>query len=235
MQYYYIQRRDTLCENGRLFKSPALLYNEEQLETELCRKTHIWIKNSILKIGDCVYIEDERTEPFIVCIESFENHETQIYLTGTEFICRTNTESTIDEKSIPKEVVLYRKCQRIPIEKIRGSCHILYIDDYSKYRKILTENKANNLGEIYICQNKHVKAIAQTTVIERNLLCSNTIGNYKQIVPLDTFVENRLFYEQTVVNENRHYKIGDYVYSKSQSHKYSKLIIRIDRIWKEDE
>lgn len=38
LQKFYIHLRDELCSNGVLFRSPALLFNEERLQQELIRE-----------------------------------------------------------------------------------------------------------------------------------------------------------------------------------------------------
>jgi hypothetical protein len=78
--------------------------------------------------------------------------------------------------------------------------------------------------------------------VDNELTNVDIIEKSREIVLYDSVVNDKLnenssikrdFYEQIVLTSNQFYKVGDFVYVKNVDNK--KLILRIDKIWKENE
>jgi hypothetical protein len=84
--------------------------------------------------------------------------------------------------------------------------------------------------------------INRFSTVENELSNADIIEKSRETVLYDSVVNDKLnenspikrdFYEQIVLAINQFYKVGDFVYMKNAENK--KSIIRIDKIWKENE
>jgi protein polybromo-1 len=125
---------------------------------------------------------------------------------------------------------------------------------YNTKTKIVKKIKWWNLPE-----NKRVKLIPRETVLEpvrealtignqnRQTINDNDLGNIeiieklKETIPYDSVINEKLnenfqdkkqFYEQIVIPTGCFYKMGDYVYIHDKD---KRSILRIDKIWKDNE
>ncbi|CAF1411121.1 unnamed protein product [Adineta ricciae] len=151
-------------------------------------------KGETYYIGDFVYTEpnDDKSEPSIFCIESFERKDNEDHFTGLHFYRPQETYHVSGKKFLRQEVFLTQSVANIPMSKIQGLCHVLHIKDYFKYQPAI-ENQTNcSLNfqdvekDIYVCEsryniktkgvkkikwwnvpeNKRVKLIPRETVLE---------------------------------------------------------------------
>ena len=128
---------------------------------------------------------------------------------------------------------------------------------YNPKTKIVKKIKWWNLPE-----NKRVKLIPRETVLEpvrealtienqhRQTINDNDLGNIeiiekiKETIPYDSVINEKMnenfqdkkqFYEQIVISIGCFYKVGDYVYIHDNSKMNKQTILRIDKIWKDNE
>jgi protein polybromo-1 len=131
---------------------------------------------------------------------------------------------------------------------------------YNPKTKIVKKIKWWNVPE-----NKRVKLIPRETILEpvrelltignqnfihRQAINDNDLGNIeiiekiKETIPYDSVINEKLnenfqdkkqFYEQIVISIGCFYKVGDYVYIHDNSKMDKRSIIRIDKIWKDND
>jgi hypothetical protein len=131
---------------------------------------------------------------------------------------------------------------------------------YNPKTKVVKKIKWWNIPE-----NKRVKLIPRETILEpirealpigkenfmaRQAVNDNDLGNVeiiekiKETIPYDSVINEKLnensqdkkqFYEQIVISISCSYKIGDYIYIHDDSKMDKRSIMRIDKIWKNNE
>jgi protein polybromo-1 len=114
-------------------------------------------KGQTYYLGDFVYIEptDEKNEPIIICIESFDHQNNEDYLTGLQFFRPDETYHTPTQKFLRQEVFLTQTIEHIPMNKIQGLCYVLHVKDYFKYQPILDDETQFSEEDIYVCESRY--------------------------------------------------------------------------------
>jgi protein polybromo-1 len=233
-------------------------------------------KGQTYYLGDFVYIEpnDEKQEPIIICIESFEHTNNGDYLNGLQFFRPEETYHTPTQKFLRQEVFLTQTIEHIPMNKIQGLCYVLHVKDYFKYQPIIDEIQLSD-EDVYVCEsryniktkmfkkikwwnlpeNKRVKLIQRDTPLENIRIPSTLVNNLihrsstqdnessssSSSFNVDIIEKSRetVLYDSVInekLNENSSIKRDFYeqiVLSVTNNDK--KFILRIDKIWKDNE
>jgi protein polybromo-1 len=169
-------------------------------------------KGETYYLGDFVYIEpnDEKSEPLIVCIESFEHKDNEDYLHGLQFFRPNETYHTPTQKFLRQEVFLTQSVEHIPMNKIQGLCYVSYIKDYFKYQPILNDNGTQLLPneDVYVCESRYNSKTKMFKKVKWwNLPENKRIKLIQRDIPLEniripsTLVNNLIHRISTVDNE----------------------------------
>ncbi len=169
-------------------------------------------KGETYYLGDFVYIEpnDEKSEPLIVCIESFEHKDNEDYLNGLQFFRPIETYHTPTQKFLRQEVFLTQSVEHISMNRIQGLCYVSYIKDYFKYQPILNDNGTQLLPDedVYVCESRYNSKTKMFKKVKWwNLPENKRIKLIQRDIPLEniripsTLVNNLIHRISTVDNE----------------------------------
>ena len=200
----YIQIRDDLCHHGNLLRSNALLFTEELIrehkptvnQSKSNSTTTQSIQNEKFSIGDFVYIEpiDDKHEPNIFCIESFEKKFNEEYFVGYQFYRPNQTYHLSTKKFLRQEVILTQNLEHLPVKQIHRICHVLHYKDYYKYQPMIdneSQVKIDDLDkDVYVCESRYnTKTKMDKKIKWWNLPDSQRVKLVPRTIPLEPIRE----------------------------------------------
>lgn len=114
-------------------------------------------KGETYYLGDFVYVEssDDKQEPMIICIESFEREDNEEYFNGLQFLRPNETFHSPTQKFLRQEVFLSQSVEHIPMNQIQGLCYVSYIKDYFKYQPTLQDQNPLPDDDVYVCESRY--------------------------------------------------------------------------------
>ncbi|CAF1185958.1 unnamed protein product [Rotaria magnacalcarata] len=136
---------------------------ESSTKSTLSTESSLVFKGETFYVGDFVYIEpnDEKSEPSIICIESFEHTDNEDYFNGSQFYRPNETYHIATKKFLRQEVFLTQTVEHILMNKIQGLCHVLHVKDYYKLEPIIENQTHSSLKfqdsdkDLYVCESRY--------------------------------------------------------------------------------
>ncbi|CAF3824420.1 unnamed protein product [Adineta steineri] len=201
--------KDTVVSNNQNSISTAKSSDDDDEKKDLPTKTlsstekSSCSKGEIYYIGDFVYIEsiDEKSETTIFCIESFEHKDNEDYFNGLQFYRPIETYHLPTKKFLRQEVFLTQTMKHIPMNKIQGLCHVLYIKDYFKYQPIF-DNQSIKIPDldkdIYVCESRYN---IKTKIVKKIKWWNLPENKRVKLIPRETILEP-IREQLTMVNNN---------------------------------
>ena len=173
-------------------------------------------KGETYYLGDFVYVEssDEKQQPMIICIESFEREENEEYFSGLQFLRPNETFHSPTQKFLRQEVFLSQSVEHIPMNQIQGLCYVSYIKDYFKYQPILQDQSSMPDEDVYVCESRYNNKTKMFKKVKWwNLPENKRIKLSPRDVPLEnirvpsTLANNLVHRLSTAENESMHTEI----------------------------
>lgn len=162
--------------------------------TTTTTKNSSFSKGETFYIGDFVYVEpnDEKSEPNIFCIESFEHKDNEDYFNGLQFYRPYETYHLPTKKFLHQEVFLTQTIEHIPMNKIQGLCYVLLYKDYYKYQPEINKQSNSLLNiqdidkDVYVCESRYN---IKTKIVKKIKWWNLPENKRMKLIPRETILE----------------------------------------------
>ncbi|KAG7267016.1 hypothetical protein CRUP_028263 [Coryphaenoides rupestris] len=114
-------------------------------------------ENSTYRVGDFVYVQatDANHKAHIVCIERLWQDEAgEKWLYGCWFYRPSETFHLATRKFLEKEVFKSDYYNKVPINRVRGKCMVMFVKDYFKLQP-----EGYQPDDVYICESRYTARI----------------------------------------------------------------------------